>query len=172
MASTNATASSQRFWRFLITTTTKGFFLRRLEAKSETTETWINASLALASSTSIAAWAIWEENPFFWAAVVAASQVVTTVKPFLPYRKRQVSTMALINGFFPILLSIEEDWYRICNDNLDSKQIDALLIARKRDLQRIEAEHFNEAQLPRNRSLMAKATAETMRYFENMEETG
>lgn len=47
----------------------------------------INIILALASSGSIAAWAIWKEIPYVWGAIIALSQVIQTVKPYFPYSR-------------------------------------------------------------------------------------
>lgn len=54
--------------------------------RRERTMNWI---LAIASSGSIAAWALWKEVPFtfIWGAVIAASQVLTAVKPHFAYSK-------------------------------------------------------------------------------------
>lgn len=47
----------------------------------------LNVILALASSSSIAAWAIWKEIPYVWGAIIALSQVIQTVKPYFPYSR-------------------------------------------------------------------------------------
>lgn len=169
MALTSTATSKERFWHFFTTTTVQGFLLKRVASRSETIETWLNGFLAVTSSSSIAAWAIWQKHPMVWAGIIAASQVVTSIKPFLPYRKLQANAMGLINAFFPILLTIEESWYKICNGNLQPDQIDALLMTHKRDLQRVETEHFKDSQLPNKPKLLAKAKAESNQYFNSLE---
>lgn len=47
----------------------------------------LNIILALASSSSVAAWAIWKEIPYVWGAIIALSQVIQTVKPYFPYSR-------------------------------------------------------------------------------------
>ncbi len=38
--------------------------------------------------SSIAAWEIWQEYQMVWAVIIALSQVITAIKPFLPFRQR------------------------------------------------------------------------------------
>ncbi|MEJ1241634.1 hypothetical protein WBG78_26035 [Chryseolinea sp. T2] len=47
----------------------------------------LDVFLAVASSTSIAAWALWQKFQMVWAGVIALSQVLTVVKPYYPFRK-------------------------------------------------------------------------------------
>jgi hypothetical protein len=43
--------------------------------------------IALASSTSVGAWAIWEKYPIIWSTIIVASQIATVIKPYFPYSK-------------------------------------------------------------------------------------
>ena len=47
----------------------------------------LNLLLAIASSGSIAAWAIWNYLPLLWGAIIAFSQVIQVIKPYFPYSK-------------------------------------------------------------------------------------
>jgi hypothetical protein len=170
MAPTPTATSKERFWHFFTTTTVQGFLLKRVASRSETIETWLNCFFAVTSSASIATWAVWQKYPLVWGGIIAASQVATAIKPFLPYRKLQANTMGLINAFFPILLTVEESWYKICNENLQPEEIDSLLMAHKRDLQRVEAEHFKDSQLPHKPNLLAKAKEDSDEYFKSLEQ--
>ena len=46
-----------------------------------------NITVAIASSTSIGGWLIWQQIPYLWASILAIAQIVNIVKPFLPYLK-------------------------------------------------------------------------------------
>ena len=65
----------------------KGFLFYMLVSKYQRLDRTVNIFLALSSSGSIAAWAIWPHIPVVWSCVIAASQVITTVKPYFPYSK-------------------------------------------------------------------------------------
>ena len=65
----------------------KGYIFALLVEKYQKLDRNVNIFLALASSSSIAAWAVWKDYPFLWSAIIAASQVTTTIKPYFPYNK-------------------------------------------------------------------------------------
>jgi len=44
--------------------------------------------LAITSSSSIGAWAIWNEYSWILASIIAFSQVITAIIPFLAYKSR------------------------------------------------------------------------------------
>ena len=43
---------------------------------------------AIASSGSIAAWALWKEYAFVWGAIIAASQVADALRDVFPFTKK------------------------------------------------------------------------------------
>lgn len=65
----------------------KGFILSLLVSRYQKMDRNLNIFLAIASSGSIAVWAIWKELPLFWSSIIAISQVVTVIKPHFPYSK-------------------------------------------------------------------------------------
>ncbi|MBQ2969417.1 MAG: hypothetical protein IJE15_03380 [Bacteroidaceae bacterium] len=50
-------------------------------------ENRINIFLAIMSSGGIAAWAIWENYAFVWACLIALSQLLNTIRPYIPLGK-------------------------------------------------------------------------------------
>ena len=44
-------------------------------------DTALNVILAIASSGSIASWAIWDEYAIYWGGFIALSQLITAIKP-------------------------------------------------------------------------------------------
>ena len=65
----------------------KGYLFELLVSRYQKIDRSVNIFLAVASSTSIAAWAIWQTLPLLWSTIIAISQVVTTIKPYFPYSK-------------------------------------------------------------------------------------
>ena len=65
----------------------KGFIFGLLVKKYQRLDRNVNIFLALASSGSIAAWAVWKEFPLVWSSIIALSQVIMAIKPFFPYYK-------------------------------------------------------------------------------------
>jgi hypothetical protein len=76
-----------KIWATFCNMKYKGFVFSLLVNRYQKLDRNVNIFLALASSGSIAAWAIWKDNPLLWSSIIATSQVVTTIKPFFPYYK-------------------------------------------------------------------------------------
>src|SRR3984893_19524878 len=49
---------------------------------------------AIASSGSIAAWALWKEHAFVWGAIIAASQVADALREVFPFNKKHKAASA------------------------------------------------------------------------------
>jgi hypothetical protein len=82
-----------RYWQEMYDLKSHSFYIEKYHQATEQMDRTINSCLAVASSSSIGAWALWKDYAYIWAFIIAASQVVTTLKPFLPYRasKRFIS---------------------------------------------------------------------------------
>jgi hypothetical protein len=77
----------ERIWTSLVNLKFKVFYIDLLIGKYQRLERIINVSLAIASSSSIAAWAIWDIIPWFWASLVALSNVINVAKPYFTFGK-------------------------------------------------------------------------------------
>jgi hypothetical protein len=73
----------------------------------------VNVFLAIATSASIGAWAVWKEFPFVWASIIAASNVVTVIKPYFPYSRYIKTLNERYIQAQDLFLSYERVWYQI-----------------------------------------------------------
>lgn len=78
---------TNRIWATFCNMKFKAFVLGLLVQKYQIWDRNINIFLALTSSGSIAAWAVWQKYPLIWGFLIAISQVIMTIKPFFPYHK-------------------------------------------------------------------------------------
>lgn len=76
-----------KVWATLVNVKFKGYLLGYLVEHFQKWDRGVNIFLAVASSGSIAAWAVWQEVPMLWAGIIALSQVVNVIKPYFPYYK-------------------------------------------------------------------------------------
>jgi hypothetical protein len=129
----------EQIWAFLNDTKFKGYCLTFLVNKFQKWDRNINIFLAIASSTSIAAWAIWKVNPLIWAAIIAASQVLTVIKPYFPYFKYVKELNA--KSFRVDLLNIEFErlWYKLQNKKITEDEAVEIYF----DLRKHTTEIFN-----------------------------
>ena len=64
-----------RFWNLLKELKAQEIYLQLYACRDESIDKTINIILAVASSSSIAAWAIWKEFQIVWAVLIATAQV-------------------------------------------------------------------------------------------------
>lgn len=89
----------------------KEFYINLLLEKYQKQDRDVNIFLVLVTSTSISAWAIWKTDylQWVWAVLVAASQVIQLIKPYLNYSK--------------YIKELTEKYYHLQNLNLEYEKL-------------------------------------------------
>lgn len=83
----------EKYWNYMVQIKAWTFYLDIYAEDSYKWDRRINIYGAIASSSSIAAWTIWRNWSFIWAAIIAISQVLTAIKQYLPFgRKVKISS--------------------------------------------------------------------------------
>lgn len=78
-----------------------------------------NIFLVLATSSSIAAWAIWKELPLLWAIIIGVSQILTLAKPYFLFPKYiKVFNEKSIHWQNNTLI-LEELWHKINHSEIE-----------------------------------------------------
>jgi hypothetical protein len=157
----------QRYWNHLKELKTHVIYLHNYAAQSEWWDKAINIFLAITSSSSIAAWAVWQKYDLLWAFIIALSQVVTAVKPFLPYRQRLKAISALNDKIQEISLKSEKNWYGVAEGELTEKEIHELCIALKNESLIAEIKFLKNLILPKKENLLKRAEKEADIYLKN-----
>ncbi|ELH7496648.1 hypothetical protein BS100_23465 [Vibrio parahaemolyticus] len=121
--------------------------------------------MAIASSASIATWALWKEHQMVWACIIALSQVITAIKPFLPYRKRLKAVSELNNQVQAIFLEAETIWYKVSEGLLTEEEIHEETVRLKGRILSAERASLNGIVLPRKNKLKAAAENAADEYF-------
>jgi hypothetical protein len=112
-----------QYWKELYQLKTHiGFIERQLE-KSEGIDRFLKIVLAITSSSSIGAWAIWNEYSWIWAGIIAFSQVITAITPFLPYKSRIKAYSSLLHELEELMIRAEFKWHSISDGKLTATEI-------------------------------------------------
>lgn len=98
-------------------------FIELLLESDENVDRFIKIILAIASSASISIWAVWEQYPHIWATVIAASQVVNAILPYIPYKKRIKECSLLLPQLETLMIDCESKWNAVAKGELTAKQI-------------------------------------------------
>lgn len=122
-----------QIWATLCDTKFKGYCLTSLVDKFQRWDRNINIFLAVASSGSIAAWAIWQVYPMVWGLVIAVSQVLTVLKPYFPYFKYVKELNSKSFSIDQLNIDTERLWYKIQHNKIsDDDAVENYFDIRKR----------------------------------------
>lgn len=150
----------------MVQTKASVLYLEIYAEKMYLSERNINVFCAIASSASIASWAIWSEISFLWGLIIAISQVLNSVKEFFPFAKKLKLLKQFAEGMKEVYISMEQDWFRVANGELTEKEINALLTKYKRKVVELESEYLDEDVLVEKSAYMEEADKKCNIYFE------
>ena len=156
-----------RYWNQLKEFRTHVIYLHLYAVKSQHIENTINITLAIASSSSIAAWAIWKDFQFIWAAIIAISQVISAIKPFLPYKQRKKAVYELSSALQAISLECEKGWHDVSEGILTESEIHNKCFELRDKAMKAEKKCLNSLILPPNDSLLHQSEVEADIYLKN-----
>ena len=157
----------QKYWSLLRELKTHVIYLHNYAARSEWWDKAINIFLAITSSSSIAAWAIWQKYQLLWAVIIALSQVVTAIKPFLPFKQRLKPISDLNDQIQDISLDCERHWFSVAEGELTEKEIHDLYISLKDKSLKAEKKALKDLVLPKKKKILQKAEIEAEQYLVN-----
>jgi hypothetical protein len=155
----------QRYWNQLKELKVHVFYLQNYAVSSGRFEQVVNVVLAIASSSSIGAWIIWKEYQLVWASIIAISQVITAVKPILPFKKRLEAVSNLGDRIAEISLEAEKDWFFVAEGKWTEQEIHEKCIALKQDALEAERKFLKGMILPKSSSALSKAEREADLYL-------
>ena len=155
-----------RIWNGLANIKFRSVYTAKVSRRSHNIGNGYSFFLSFASASSVAAWAVWEAAPYFWACIVAVSQVLHIAKPYLPYSKgsRDFIEMSLL--YEAIVLEYEKLWY----DNRKEARDEELLEKRYNNLRQKEHnvdKRFKHVVCPEFKGLINKADVETNNFLNN-----
>lgn len=112
----------------------------------------IQIFLAIMSSGGITGWALWEDErgKFWWAFLVALSQMINVIIRFFPWEGRVKAIEALIYDLDSLELDMKRRWYDVSEGQLREKEIYDLTQGYKTRRKAIEHIHLLRVDLPSN----------------------
>lgn len=157
----------EKYWKYMVQIKAWIFYLDVYTEDSYKWDRLVNIVVAIASSTSIAAWAIWQKYSFVWSIIIAISQVLTTIKAFLPYSKRLKTLVPFMEDLKFLYNKIEYNWLKIASGDLSEDEINELLYSFKDEFTNIENKNLKEETLLENNNFREIADRKTDAYFAN-----
>lgn len=125
---------------------------------------YIEVVKAVASSSSIAIWAVWREYPLVWGAIIAASQVLDALKDVFPFIKRHKAASEHTVALDSLFIDAQLEWEAIFSGSYTDDQIAARLHKLRKLQHDAECRSFPEG-LPVKEELFRAAQEESASYF-------
>lgn len=157
----------EKYWNYMVQIKASIYYLDIYAEQSYKWDRRINAYGAIASSSSIAAWAIWKDLSYIWAIIIAVSQVLTALKEYFPFSRRLKVLHPFIEEIKVLYIKMEYDWYKVAEGELTEKEINTLLFSYKKEFANIESKYLKEEVLLENANYMSEADRRTDKYFKN-----
>ena len=142
-----------------------GFIELQLE-KAERIERVLKIILAITSSSSIGAWVIWNHLSWLWAAIIAFSQVVTAINPYLPFKSQIKPYSSLLHELEELMIQAEFKWHAIAEGKLTSTDINKARFEIRSAKQKSLKKHI-QTTIPSDSKLHARAEKCANDYLSN-----
>ena len=156
--------SQEQYWKEMYQLKSHINFIELQVKKSEKLDRSIKMILAISSSSSISAWAIWHQFSWIWALIIAISQVISTIKTFLPYKSRVKSYSSLLIDLEQIFLKAEYKWHDISEGLLTSSEINELRFEIRKD-KLASLNKYIKTSIPANKKMQSSAEESAKNYF-------
>jgi hypothetical protein len=163
MSNTNTYQSL--YWNELVQLKSHIYYLDEYLSLTVKIDRWVNGLLAFTSSTSIATWAVWQRYQLLWACLIGVSQVVTALKPLLPYESRRKAISALLPELNDLWLFAGRNWFSVSKGKLTEEQVNNLVFDVRQKKEATIQKHLTSTSLPDNEGCVEKAKAKTKIYF-------
>jgi hypothetical protein len=164
-AHSNAHRQQQLYWAQMVELKVAACYIRRYRDRLARWVTGLGTLRAIASSGGIAAWALWKEYAFWWAAVIAASQVVDALRDVFPFTRRHKAASEHTITLDSIFIDAQLEWENIFSGRYTDEQT----MNRRHKLMKLQHDagriSFPEG-LATQESLFAQAQQEARSYFE------
>ena len=128
--------------------------------------TRIGVIKAVASTSSIAAWAIWKDYAFVWGAIIAVSQVLDALKDVFPVTKRYKAASEHAVALDSLFIDAQLEWESIFSGTYSDAQINTRLHKLRKLQHDAEVRSFKDG-LPTRPDLFRSAETEAEAFFTN-----
>ncbi|WP_416425634.1 hypothetical protein RAM80_07725 [Pseudomonas sp. App30] len=141
-----------------------------LALHQESAENWerrIKVFMAIVSSTSIGGWALWKDLAPLWATLIAASQVVTAIYAFLPFKSRIKPISLAVTSLTVLFDQAEHGWFAVSEGELTAAEVNDARYKIRKAKTKIMSDTIGVLVIPHDADLMEKAEREATLYFKN-----
>ena len=156
----------EQYWKEIYQLKTHIGFLELLLERAEMKDRGLKIVAAIASSSSIGAWAIWKEYSYLWAGIIAFSQVMSAVTPYFPYKRQIKAYSSLLHELEELMIQAEFKWHSVSEGELTKAEIHKIRFDIRTAKRKSLKKHI-QTTIPTDSKLHAKAELSARSYFNN-----
>lgn len=143
------------------------YYVELYQLRSESIERFISIVLAIASSSSIAGWVIWQQYAFVWACLIMVSQVVSAVYRYLPFKAR-IKPLSVVGIELSVIANeAEKDWFDVSTGKLTASEINKKRFNLRTKSSAVMKSAFGGMVIPEDKKLMRQAEEKMFTYFKS-----
>jgi hypothetical protein len=161
----NPQRARELYWRQLAQLKADSIYMRLYRDNRARWVSGLGILKAVASSGSIALWAIWREYAFVWASIIAASQVADALKDVFPFTRQHKAASEHMLALDRLLIDAELEWTTVFSGNYPDDEV----LNRRRALMMLEHEairkNFPDGLPRQNEVLREMAEREAAHYL-------
>jgi len=154
----------QLYWQEIIKLKVASLYICRYRDHLGRWVTGLGVLKAIASSVSIAAWAIWQKYSFIWGFVIAISQIADALKDVFPFAKKYKAAAQHAITLDVLFIDAQLEWDNIFSGKYTNDQISTRLHKLRRLEHDAERQNFPDG-LARKPSLFDLAEQDAATYF-------
>lgn len=115
-------------------------------------------------------WVIWQKYGWIWAAVVAVSQLLASVRFLFPFDARIGALQYFLPDLHDMLIDVEHLWGEIDRkpENYTDDKISKLVLKHTKQLAELEKKYLKDISFPHSKYCNDKASSEMNKYMGNL----
>jgi len=158
----------QQFWDMYNDFIKYKHYFQLYNKKSTIIDRMLSIGIALISSASVASWLIWQNWTIIWAVIIGVSNILSIIKPYLPYEKR----LSSIRYLLPSLRNLINDagyYYNsidLKQPNITEEEINDHIKRYKQTYIELENKFIDNSIFPYNEKINSKAEKNTKNELE------
>lgn len=156
-----------KYWQELYDLRSHANYINFYLLRTELHDRVFKVIIAIASSSSIGAWVIWQKYGLFWSLIIATSQVLTAVSAYLPYKARLKALTGLQPALEELALYAEDRWFDVAEGVLSDEAIHKLQFEIKVKKIKLQDKFLKNTPLPDKDKYLGEAEERSCQYFKN-----
>lgn len=125
----------------------------------------ISAFCVIVSASSIAGWGIWSQIPLVWGLLIAAAQIIQTIKPLLPFNQQIYSLKYLLPALTKCMIEIDHEWDKVNLLNGEDASISQMIHDRYDEFYSLTSQYIGNTYFPLSNHCNKKAEKDCIIYF-------